>query len=129
MSVETHGIEDLTAGELRVEVSPGGEASGIRLTFLGKSNAQQPGEVLQPYLARAIEAAVARSFGLELHFERLEYFNSSTIKVIIRFVQEARQCKVPLLLVHDGALRWQKLSFDALRMFDRGDGLLRLKGG
>ncbi len=122
-------MEGLEAGDLRVEVGPSTDAAGFRLTFLGKSNAQNPGEMLRPYLGKAIDAAALQSGKLELHFERLEYFNSSTIKAIIGFVQEARQRKVPIQLVYDDKLRWQKLSFDALRMFDRGDGLLSLKGG
>ncbi len=122
-------MEGLESGDLRVEAAPSTDATGWRLTFLGKSNTQNPGEVLRPYLGRAIDEAATQSGRLELHFERLEYFNSSTIKAIIGFVQEARQRKVAIQLVYDDQLRWQKLSFDALRMFDRGDGLLSLKGG
>jgi hypothetical protein len=129
MNVETPGLEGLSAGDLRIDVGPAAEPAGICLTFLGKSSAQQPGEVLGPYLGKAIDAAAARAGGLEVHFERLEYFNSSTIKAIIKFVQASLARKVPLQLVYDERLRWQKLSFDALRMFDRGDGLLKLKGG
>jgi hypothetical protein len=60
--------------------------------------------------------------GLELHFEELDYFNSSTITSLIQLIQEARAKGIPLTYVYDPALRWQKLSFDALRVFV-GDGL------
>ena len=31
-----------------------------------------------------------------------------------------------LTIYHDPALKWQKLSFDALRLFEKADGLLHI---
>jgi hypothetical protein len=67
-----------------------------------------------------------RKLPIELHFEKLEHFNSSTITSIIQLIQDSRARGVKLVLVYDEALKWQKLSFDALRVFARDD-LLELR--
>ena len=56
---------------------------------------------------------------IEMHFEKLDHFNSSTIAAVIRFIQDARQRGVKLIIVYNQALKWQKLSFDAMRVFVR----------
>jgi hypothetical protein len=117
-------LADLRAGDLTIEVVP--DSLPIRLVWLGKSNDRQPGKVLQPFFASALEAAFTKKTGLELHFEKLEHFNSSTVTAIIQLVQEARQKGVKLTLAFDPSLKWQRLSFDALRVFVKNDGLLEM---
>jgi hypothetical protein len=56
-----------------------------------------------------------------MHFENLDHFNSSTIAAVIRFIQEARVKAVKLVIVYNQQLKWQKLSFDALRVFAKDD--------
>ena len=60
-------------------------------------------------------------------FTKLEHFNSSTITSIIQLIQECRAKGVKLVIVFDAAVKWQKLSFDALRVFAKPDGLLELR--
>jgi hypothetical protein len=117
-------LADLKAGDLTIEVEKG--SMPIRLMWLGKSNDRQPSKILQPYFATALDAASAQRTGLELHFEKLEHFNSSTVTAIIQLVQEARQKGVKLTLAFDPSLKWQRLSFDALRVFVKNDGLLEM---
>ena len=64
---------------------------------------------------------------LEMHFEELDYFNSSTIGTLITFIQKARRQKVHLRMVYAGTIKWQTLSFDALRMFEKSDQLFELR--
>lgn len=119
-------IENHVAGDLTIEVN---EQSGeqIRLDWKGKSNDRQPGDTLVPFFEKV--AAVAKESGarIEMHFEELEFFNSSTITVLIQLIQELRDQGVRLALLFNGGLKWQKLSCDALRMFERADGMLELK--
>jgi hypothetical protein len=62
-----------------------------------------------------------------MHFERIEHFNSSTITALIRLIQTARKAGVKLVMVYDQNLKWQRLSFDALRVFDKNNELFQLR--
>jgi hypothetical protein len=41
--------------------------------------------------------------------------------MIIQLIQDARARGVRLVMSYDQALKWQKMSFDALRVFARDD--------
>jgi hypothetical protein len=118
-------MENLLSGDLRIELTDA--ASAILLTWRGKSNDRAPSKVLGPYFAGVLASAVERRVSLELHFEQIDHFNSSTITSVIQLIQDARAAAVKLVLVYDKALKWQKLSFDALRVFVRDDGQLELR--
>ena len=62
-----------------------------------------------------------------MHFEQLEFFNSSTITAIIQYVKELRDRRVKLTVSFDSRHRWQKIFFDALCIFDKGDGLFTIQ--
>jgi hypothetical protein len=62
-----------------------------------------------------------------MHFEALEHFNSSTVAALIHLIQEARSRQIPLVFVYNQSLKWQKLSFDAMRVFIKSDGLLQMR--
>jgi hypothetical protein len=93
----------------------------------GKSNDRHPGKILGPYFAKMLDRVATQSVPLELHFETLDYLNSSTITAIIQLIQDARAKAVKLVIVFDPSRRWQKLSFDALKVFARDDGLMELR--
>jgi hypothetical protein len=109
-------------GDLLIDVDE--DAPGIiRLDWRGKSNHRQPDTVLAPFFAEMTSKAVSGQKALEMHFEQLEFFNSSTITAIIQYVKELRDRKVKLTVSFDARHRWQKIFFDALCIFDKGDGL------
>jgi hypothetical protein len=119
-------MQSLIVGDLRIEAFEDEASTSLRLLWKGKSNNRHPGEALAPYFREVLAAADTRRVPLELHFEKLEHFNSSTITSIIQLIQDSRARAVKLILVYDQALKWQKLSFDALRVFARDD-LLELR--
>jgi hypothetical protein len=123
-------MEKLAFGDLVIDVDAGGDqaegSAPIRLTWKGKSTDRHPAKVLTPYLSSALSFAESKKRPLELRFEKLDHFNSSTVATIIQLVQEARQKSVKLAFVFDPALKWQRLSFDALRVFVKADGLLEM---
>ena len=119
-------MHSLIVGDLRIEATEDSMVPSLQLLWKGKSNSRHPSELLGPYFRDALMAADARHLPLELHFEKLEHFNSSTITSIIQLIQESRARAVKLILVYDQALKWQKLSFDALRVFAK-DELLELR--
>lgn len=119
-------MDDFVAGELTIKPRLDDDHV-IRLDWLGKSNARQPNAVLGPFFKEVTEEAAKRGATLEMHFEELEHFNSSTITALIQLIQELPQKNVKLVLVFDNGLKWQKLSFDALRIFEKTDGFLSFR--
>jgi hypothetical protein len=113
-------------GDLTIEVDDA--TSGLlRLDWRGKSNHRQPDSVLAPFFADMTSRAISGQRALEMHFEQLEFFNSSTITAIIQYVKELRDRKVKLTVSFDARHRWQKIFFDALCIFDKGDGLFTIQ--
>jgi len=119
-------MQGLVVGDLRIEALEVPAPAAIRLVWKGKSNHRHPHEALAPYFREVLATAGDRKLAIELHFEKLEHFNSSTITSIIQLIQETRARAIRLVLVYDQALKWQKLSFDALRVFAK-DELLELR--
>jgi hypothetical protein len=119
-------MQGLVVGDLRIEALENEASTAVQLLWKGKSNNRHPGEALAPYFREVLATAAMRKLPIELHFEKLEHFNSSTITSIIQLIQDSRARGVKLVLVYDEALKWQKLSFDALRVFARDD-LLELR--
>ena len=113
-------------GDLTIEVDDS-TAGVLRLDWRGKSNHRQPDTVLAPFFADITSRAVSGQRALEMHFEQLEFFNSSTITAIIQYVKDLRDRKVKLTVTFDGRHRWQKIFFDALCIFDKGDGLFTIQ--
>jgi hypothetical protein len=103
------------------------EPEVLRCIWSGRSVARKPSEQLIPYFEKLLAAASEGAKKLEMRFEKLSHFNSSTIGTLIMLIQEARKKKVPLALIYDSSLKWQRLSFDALRMFEKGDNLFELR--
>jgi hypothetical protein len=119
-------MQSLVVGDLRIEALENGVPPAVQLLWKGKSNERHPNETLAPYFREVLAAAGNRKVPIELHFEKLEHFNSSTITSIIQLIQDSRARSIKLVLVYDQALKWQKLSFDALRVFAKDD-LLELR--
>jgi hypothetical protein len=121
------GVESLVVGDLRIEASLVAEPLSLRLSWHGKSNARQADQLLLPYLERILDRAVADGRLLELHFETLSHFNSSTIASLIQLIQTAQSRSARLVVVFDPRRQWQRLSFDALQVFVGQDGCFELR--
>jgi hypothetical protein len=121
----SEAVEGLVAGDLRIDLV---EDKGLlRCDWRGRSVEREADLTLRPYFDSLLARAQEQDATLEMHFEELDYFNSSTIGALITFIQKARRQKVNLRLVYAGTIKWQSLSFDALRMFERGDRLFELR--
>lgn len=118
-------MRPLITGDLTLELSAG--AAGLRCVWKGKSNDRQPAKVLAPWFDELMGEARDKGMAVEMHFEELEHFNSSTITALIGLIQRARRDGVKLVMVYDQRLKWQRLSFDALRVFDKRDELFALR--
>ena len=63
---------------------------------------------------------------IELHFEHLEFFNSSTITSVIHFIKDLRRRRVTTRVTYNASHKWQKVFFDALGMLQKPDGFLQI---
>jgi hypothetical protein len=121
-------MTSLKRGELTIEsqLVPG----AIQLFFLGKSISRDPAADIRPPVTQALDEAAATLARVELHFERLEHLNSSTVAELIRLINLGREKKVKLVVYYDGSLRWQALSFvaidKAMRPFEGDDDSVRV---
>ncbi len=105
---------NLHADDLTIEVderTPG----VLLLSWLGRSTARSPGGVLHPWFEQLFSYAREKSSSVDMRFERLEHFNSSTIAVLIQLINSAQDRGIKLTVRYDAKLKWQTLSFDALR--------------
>jgi hypothetical protein len=120
-------VESLRAGTLVIEAEDAPTRVYLVLYWQGKSSDRNPEKVLEPFFLQALTEAQERKLGVEMHFEKLIHFNSSTIGYLIQLIQETRRRGMSLVLIFDHALMWQKLSFDALRVFAKDNELLQLR--
>ncbi|HET9596949.1 MAG TPA: SiaC family regulatory phosphoprotein [Anaeromyxobacteraceae bacterium] len=87
----------------------------LHVRLAGKSASRDAGKVLAPLFDQTLAVASTENRVIVLHFEKLEYFNSSTIAALVQFIRSAQEKKLGLTVVYDAALKWQAMSFDALR--------------
>ena len=120
-------------GELTVSAER--EAANVlRVMLTGKSASRDAGRELQPVFERLLSTAKEEGRSLVLHFEKLDYFNSSTIAGLVQFIRTAQAGGVGLVIRYDSTLKWQAMSFDALRRalkpLEAGAGpMLKFDGG
>ena len=72
-------MENLVADDLTIEAVERDAPGPLVLTWKGKSDDRYPAKVLGPYFAAVLARAEERAAGVEMHFEKLDHFNSSTI--------------------------------------------------
>jgi hypothetical protein len=121
-------LAPLAFGDLTIEPRGGSTDDALELFFRGRSNDRHPARTVVPYVGDALGAASAADKPLRLHFETIEHMNSSTITAVIQIIQEARARRTKLEIVFDHSKNWQRLSFEALGVFVKDDGMLMLVG-
>jgi len=107
-------MDTIQLGDLTAELDRG-NAGTLKVHLSGRSSSREAGKTLAPLFDRILAEAKAESRVLALHFERLEYFNSSTIAALVQFIRAVQERGIGLTVVYDGKQRWQAMSFDALR--------------
>jgi anti-sigma regulatory factor (Ser/Thr protein kinase) len=120
-------MESLITGDLRVDASQADATSPIVLAWRGNSVDANPSQTVTPYCRGIYDVALDKNVPIEMHFKELEYFNSGTISVLIQLIQEARTRRLTLLLTYDPSVKWQRLNFEALSVFAKGEQLITLR--
>ena len=118
--------ETFTSRNLTLEVEDDGHT--MRVGWLGKSTARDPGAFIAPLLSKALAHARSVKRPLIMDFTRLEYMNSSTITPIIRILDEAKRTGLTVTVMYRQSLKWQELSFSALEIFQTQDGRIEIRG-
>jgi hypothetical protein len=118
-------LEEFKAGDLHIALNAAAN-DAVRLDWTGRSSHRDPARILAAFFGDALYRASPSGI-IEMHFEKLEHFNSSTISALIGFLRAARRAGIQLRLVFDPGLKWQQLSFEALRVFETPDGLFQLQ--
>ncbi|MEW5739779.1 MAG: hypothetical protein AB1938_12685 [Myxococcota bacterium] len=105
---------NLHADELTIEVDE--RTPGVVVcTWVGRSASRSPGAILHPWFEQLFSYVRERSANLDMRFDKLEHFNSSTIAVLIQLISSAQERGLKLTLRYAGNQRWQAVSFDALK--------------
>jgi hypothetical protein len=120
-------MEHFSAGLLKIEVQESGTSGPIELFWSGRSTDRSPAKLVGPYLSQALALAQARRVALAMHFERLEYFNSSTISLILTTLHEAQQHKVKMIVSFDASVKWQASNFATMRQLFLNNENLELR--
>jgi hypothetical protein len=88
--------------------------ASVILDFLGKSNMRNPTEVLESVLGKYLEYAKQKRLTIKLSFSEIEYLNSSTLALLVRFGQTCDGGGIPLEMEYNGNLAWQVSAFGSL---------------
>ena len=104
-------------GALSIRVLLDDLGSVLRLVWDGKSVDRNPSAFLQPFFEQWATEAEEGKMRFSMDFSRLQFMNSSSITPIIFLVQDLRRRKIPIVIRYDRTIKWQQLSFSALRVF------------
>src|SRR5690349_2880202 len=90
-------------------------ATDVILSYFRRRSALQlPDEVLVPLFGELTARSLKKGFPVHLHFEELEFFNSTTISSVIQCILAMRDKGVRTMIRYDGRQKWQKLFFEPL---------------
>jgi hypothetical protein len=117
-------VKDLVVDDLRIDMTVTPDT--LRLDWQGSSRVQSPRELL-PFLDQVAHDVLARKASIDLHFEQVAYFNSTTMVAIIRFLNDICNRSIGVRISYDPQSRLQRVFAETLQMFDRKDGLFLLQ--
>ncbi|HYG67405.1 MAG TPA: hypothetical protein VD838_07085, partial [Anaeromyxobacteraceae bacterium] len=92
-------METITLADLTAQLDRS-DPTSLRILLSGKSASREAGKVLAPLFDQSLAIATGERRRLALHFEKLEYFNSSTIAALVQFIRAAQQAGVALTVVY-----------------------------
>jgi hypothetical protein len=118
--------ESYVSNSLKLEVQE--NTDSITTDWIGKSIDRNPGQFLNPILVKLIKKGNETHKRIVLDFRKLEYMNSSTITPIIKILERAKKGKMNVTIQYNRLLKWQDLSFSALKIFQTKDKRVEIKG-
>ncbi len=120
------GKKTFSNDDLSLEITETDTTFEIR--WLGKSIDREPGKFLNQILSNLLMEGKKNSKRLVLDFHDLSYMNSSTIMTISKFLENGNDGNNDITIKYDIERRWQKLSFNALKIFQTKDDTILFEG-
>ncbi len=114
------------SNQLHIEVQE--NADTILVKWTGKSTDREPGKFIVPILVNVMKKSSDKKRKIVLDFRELDYLNSSTITPIIKVLERAKKGTADINLLFKKNLKWQKVIFSALEIFQTKDGRIEIKG-
>lgn len=108
-AIETH--QD---GRLTLEISF--EPSQVTVKWLGESKEREPIKFISPVFEHIYSKDSKNPIVMD--FTKLEYMNSSTVTPIVKQIEHAKRENRKITIYYKKGLKWQELSFSALRVFN-----------
>jgi len=103
--------------------------TSITIRFIGKSNERNPSKFISPILSDVLHQSDSGNKEIILDFKELEYMNSSTITPILKILDKAtREKNYRITITYRQSLKWQDLSFSALKIFELKDNKIKIIG-
>ncbi len=118
--------QSYASDSLRVEIAE--EPDAITMEWFGKSTMRKPADFLNPILTDLLRRSAESGKRLVLDFRTLQYMNSSTITPVIRALEQTRRGSGRMSVVYRQSLKWQHLSFSALKIFETPDARIEIRG-
>jgi hypothetical protein len=118
--------ESYVSNSLKLEIQE--NTDSITTYWIGRSIDRNPGQFLNPILVKLINKGNETRKRIVLDFRRLDYMNSSTITPIIKILERAKKGKMNVTIQYSKPLKWQDLSFSALKIFETKDKRVEIKG-
>lgn len=118
--------ETYTNDQLQIDLLRDDRSLTVR--FLGKSILRDPSEFVMPILVKSLNETAADGRRLIMDFQDLAYMNSSTLTPVIKILERARVGTGSVTAIYRKSLRWQEMSFAALRIFETRDGRIDIRG-
>ena len=100
----------------------------IKVYWKGKSVTRNPAEFITPILLEVLGFAQQHDREIELDFRELLYMNSSTITPLIKILERIRTGDRRVKVLYDRSMRWQEISFLALKVFETEDRRVSIVG-
>lgn len=119
-------IESFASNLLKIDVEENEESINIKWT--GKSIHRKPGQFITPILVDVLKKSTDLKKRIVLDFRKLDYMNSSTITPVIKILERAKRGTVQVTVLYEKSLKWQDLTFSALKIFQTKDQRVRIKG-
>ena len=112
-------MESFRCGELTVSLLETSAPARLYLSWSGRGSDRDPQRTLTPFLQAVLDHALASHASIELRCQGLTYVNAATIGCIVDLVHRCEAAGVDVVVRYDATSRWQKLSFEAMRMLTK----------
>ncbi|MEM7183828.1 MAG: hypothetical protein AAF518_23180 [Spirochaetota bacterium] len=104
-------MENFKLDNFSILVSQEGDVTELR--WLGRSEFRNPSDVLNPYFDEILPQLGGK---LAVHFDKLEFMNSSTFPALIHFLKKCDGAGLQTTLFYNSSSEWQEAAFRPIKI-------------